>query len=187
MMRTMGPAAAAAALLTVFLAASAAAPAPRDHPGGLDCTKCHTCPEPTQTNPCLTACPRHAEAASLPASLGPDVVILGELEDLYVPVRFNHKAHATMSGMTKGCDTCHHYTPPDSPIRPARTAIPRRSSTRIWPSPASRARTTASACGATPSGTWTPPVRCATRRRREAPCMAPPPRPASRATTSRWN
>jgi hypothetical protein len=42
------------------------------------------------------------------------VVILDELEDLYVPVRFNHLAHATMAGMDQGCEACHHFTPPNS-------------------------------------------------------------------------
>jgi hypothetical protein len=46
--------------------------------------------------------------------MGPDVVILDDLEDLYVPVRFDHRAHAGMAGMSGGCETCHHFTPPDS-------------------------------------------------------------------------
>jgi len=115
MKRTLGAALTGLALLIVYLAVGAAAPAPKSHSQGLDCRRCHTCDEPTKANPCLTACPRHKEAAGLSPSLGPDVVILDELESLYVPVRFNHKAHATMSGMSKGCDACHHYTPPDSP------------------------------------------------------------------------
>jgi hypothetical protein len=80
-----------------------------------DCLECHTCPEPLPDQPCLQPCPRHARAAVLSPDLGPDVVVLGELEDLYVPVRFDHRTHAVMAGMSKGCDICHHYTPPDLP------------------------------------------------------------------------
>jgi hypothetical protein len=42
-------------------------------------------------------------------------VVLAELEDLYVPVRFDHRTHAVMAGMSAGCTTCHHYTPPNMP------------------------------------------------------------------------
>lgn len=80
-----------------------------------ECSRCHTCPEPSNQAPCLTACPRLALSAVLSPDLGPDVVILDELEDLYVPVRFDHKKHAVMAGMSKGCGTCHHFTPPDAP------------------------------------------------------------------------
>jgi len=41
----------------------------------------------------------------------PDLVILDELEDLYLPVPFDHKGHADMAGMTRSCTVCHHYTP----------------------------------------------------------------------------
>ena len=42
---------------------------------------------------------------------GPAVVILNELEDRYLPVPFDHKGHAQMAQMTRGCVVCHHYTP----------------------------------------------------------------------------
>ena len=84
-------------------------------PTTLDCSKCHLCAEPTEDNLCLKPCPRHEIGKGLSPDLGPDVVILDELEDLYVPVRFNHKIHATMAEMSGGCTTCHHYTPPNSP------------------------------------------------------------------------
>ncbi|MCP4247852.1 MAG: cytochrome c3 family protein, partial [bacterium] len=32
-------------------------------------------------------------------------------EDLYLPVPFDHKGHAMMAEMTRGCSVCHHYTP----------------------------------------------------------------------------
>ncbi len=41
----------------------------------------------------------------------PDVVILDELEDLYTPVPFEHRLHAEMAEMGKGCEVCHHHTP----------------------------------------------------------------------------
>ena len=80
-----------------------------------ECSRCHTCPEPSHQAPCLTACPRLALSAVLSPDLGPDVVILDELEAFYVPVRFDHKKHAVMAGMSKGCGTCHHFTPPSAP------------------------------------------------------------------------
>jgi hypothetical protein len=46
----------------------------------------------------------------MPATMEvPDIVIMDELEELYVAVRFNHKLHAEMSDMSEGCEVCHHY------------------------------------------------------------------------------
>ncbi len=99
----------ATALLVVLLAAAASAQDPR-------CIECHDCIHPTAENPCLKVrqCARHAMDDDLPVDMGPDVVILDELEYLYVPVRFSHRAHAGMVGMGGGCETCHHFTPPNS-------------------------------------------------------------------------
>ena len=99
------------ALALLFVSGAAA----RDE--GLDCKLCHVCEHPTASEPCLEreVCPRHQADDGLAAGLGPDVVILDDLEDLYVPVRFNHAAHAGMVGMSGGCETCHHYTPASSP------------------------------------------------------------------------
>ncbi len=77
------------------------------------CSACHVCPHPSRSNPCLRPCPRHEGAEALSPDIGPSVVILDDLEDLYVPVRFDHHKHAVMAGMGGGCETCHHYTPPD--------------------------------------------------------------------------
>jgi hypothetical protein len=41
--------------------------------------------------------------------VGPDVIVIDELEDRYSPVIFSHKLHAQMSEMTGGCLGCHHY------------------------------------------------------------------------------
>ena len=109
----------AAALLVIPLASlwgtAGGAPGTPGRGGGQPlCTPCHACPTPTMSDPCLRACPRHRPAGVLSADMGPDVVILNELEDLYVPVRFDHHTHAVMAGMSGGCATCHHFTPPDS-------------------------------------------------------------------------
>jgi hypothetical protein len=85
------------------------------NPDTLDCSECHTCDNPRPDQPCLRTCPRHDAAAALTPDVGPEVVVLAELEDLYVPVRFDHRTHAVMAGMSAGCATCHHYTPPNMP------------------------------------------------------------------------
>ena len=89
-----------------------------------DCSQCHNCPDPRVDRPCLRGCPRHALAASLSPDLGPEEVVLGDLEELYVPVRFDHRTHAVMAGMSSGCDTCHHYTPPNMPHPACRDCHP---------------------------------------------------------------
>jgi len=82
----------------------------------LDCSKCHACEHPSKTNPCLIPgqCPRHAAMAGLDANTGPRVVVLDELENLYESVRFDHLAHAQMVRFSGGCETCHHFTPPNA-------------------------------------------------------------------------
>lgn len=47
--------------------------------------------------------------------MGPKIVVLDDLQELYVPVRFDHERHAAMAGMNGGCASCHHYTPPSFP------------------------------------------------------------------------
>ena len=94
-----------------FSAVAEEAPLP-PHGGNkpaIDCTQCHTCPNPTVKNPCLKTCPRTIADATQSQNLGPDIVILNELEDLYVPVRFNHKIHASMAAMGESCKACHHF------------------------------------------------------------------------------
>ncbi len=89
-------------------------PVPAHAEGLTDCSDCHTCDQPTAAEPCLRVCmrPREPEAArELPSKHGPDVVILDQLEDRFLPVPFDHKGHAAMAGMTGGCAVCHHYTP----------------------------------------------------------------------------
>jgi len=74
------------------------------------CRCCHTCDQPTRPDKCLPGCMRF-EATPVEGMKGPDVVILDELEKDYLPVPFDHKGHADMAEMTKGCIVCHHYTP----------------------------------------------------------------------------
>jgi hypothetical protein len=50
-------------------------------------------------------------AAQVPRGRGPDLVILNQLEDAYLPVPFDHRGHAEMAEMIGGCASCHHYTP----------------------------------------------------------------------------
>ncbi|HWR83519.1 MAG TPA: cytochrome c3 family protein [Candidatus Deferrimicrobium sp.] len=41
----------------------------------------------------------------------PDTLVIDVLSKLYGPVRFEHKLHAGMSQMGRGCGECHHYSP----------------------------------------------------------------------------
>jgi hypothetical protein len=63
--------------------------------------------------------------AGLDAAQGPDIVILDDLQSLYGPVRFNHRVHAKMTGFGGGCETCHHYTPPNAPHPECKSCHPR--------------------------------------------------------------
>lgn len=81
------------------------------------CDRCHSCAEPVPGSSCLRPCTR-AERLRIErefsAKLGPSTVLLDELEELYLPVAFDHKGHAEMGQMAGGCATCHHYTPEGS-------------------------------------------------------------------------
>ncbi|MCG3195569.1 MAG: hypothetical protein GHCLOJNM_00035 [bacterium] len=86
-------------------------------PDGVDlsrCALCHSCKEPTHENPCLRPCERPPESATvtLSATAVPDVLVLGQLSELYVPVVFPHKIHMDMESMADGCNVCHHHNPP---------------------------------------------------------------------------
>ncbi len=76
------------------------------------CRTCHSCDNPTQQNPCLIQCPRHGAEFNGTHSYnkGPDVVIIDRLSDIYKPVVFSHKFHASMSDLSGGCTLCHHYS-----------------------------------------------------------------------------
>ncbi len=74
------------------------------------CACCHTCDRPTPENACLPPCGRDP-GLYMRGQKGPDIVILDELQEAYLPVPFDHKGHADMAEMTRGCVVCHHYTP----------------------------------------------------------------------------
>lgn len=78
------------------------------------CGACHACATPTEKQPCLRPCGRTTAGGQdrvATSATGPQLVILDELEDLYLPVPFDHKGHAEMAKMTHGCVCCHHHTP----------------------------------------------------------------------------
>ncbi|MBI4716992.1 MAG: cytochrome c3 family protein [Planctomycetes bacterium] len=83
-------------------------------PPSPDCRHCHSCDTPTPETRCLRTCTRNHEQEvldELTAKRGPQLVLLDELEDRYLPVPFDHQGHAEMAEMTNGCAACHHYTP----------------------------------------------------------------------------
>ncbi len=83
----------------------------KDHSGqNITCETCHVCRVPTKDDPCLRACPRLLMIKQFPSpETGPDVVVMDDLTDRYMPGVFPHKLHAQMSEMTGGCIACHHY------------------------------------------------------------------------------
>ncbi|MEZ5065368.1 MAG: cytochrome c3 family protein [bacterium] len=89
-----------------------------------DCAVCHVCPQPTRVNPCLVDCPRHEMGAAIDSTHVPGIVILDQLEDLYVPVRFDHATHARMTRFSGDCTACHHYSPTDEEPPACRSCHP---------------------------------------------------------------
>lgn len=82
----------------------------------LNCSTCHSCENPTKSNPCLKECLRHEiiTVHNSPSD-GPENIILNFIKtknDLFKPVNFSHKVHSEMAEMSGGCTTCHHYNPP---------------------------------------------------------------------------
>lgn len=101
--------------LTIAAPVQAQPESPTDQPTpNADCKSCHECDQPTADDPCFRGCVRPSAVAiseQFKHRDGPDVVILDELEDRYLPVPFDHKGHAKMANMTRGCEVCHHFTP----------------------------------------------------------------------------
>lgn len=120
-------AAAAATISIAWLILGGLSPAPAhegspDMMDGIDCARCHYCPDPSGKDPCLKPCPTMTASVvkgKHELSEAPDSIVLGFLADLYEPVRFDHKAHAGMAEMGLKCGTCHHYSPEDD-IPPCR-------------------------------------------------------------------
>ena len=89
----------------------------------LDCLQCHTCEKPTASNRCLRSCPSLTAAnitSDHPTKEAPDNFMIGEIADLYQPVKFNHKLHAEMAEMGSECAICHHYSPKGENIPPCK-------------------------------------------------------------------
>jgi len=76
------------------------------------CNTCHVSDTPTAAAWALKGCPRPREALKDPETSAPDVVIMDQLSQIYVPVVFPHKLHADMTDMGGGCADCHHRNPP---------------------------------------------------------------------------
>lgn len=103
----------AAVILLLFAPAMAQKNSPTAMPK-VDCTQCHTCQVPTLNEPCLKSCPRTEmvhQTSQHALTEAPDSMLLSQLSDLYGPVHFNHKVHASMAQMGTDCGTCHHYSP----------------------------------------------------------------------------
>ncbi len=91
----------------------AQAPSAEAMPSGANtCGKCHVLPAPTEESHELLPCMRHQDgnASAHPVSEAPDYFIIDKLVDIYTPVVFPHKLHASMSDMGLGCSTCHHHS-----------------------------------------------------------------------------
>jgi hypothetical protein len=82
-----------------------------DNRAAVDCARCHSCPDPTTDRLCLMPCTRPRQHDMKPTNAAPEIVVLGELADRFLPVPFDHAGHARMAQMTQGCVVCHHFTP----------------------------------------------------------------------------
>ena len=92
--------------LFIIFSSAAARPSQQDE---LSCDVCHTCPTPTADNPCMKLCPRDHSVEMRTLEGGPEICMLNDLEAEYAPVIFQHRLHANMSELNKGCTDCHHY------------------------------------------------------------------------------
>ncbi|MDH4158322.1 MAG: cytochrome c3 family protein [candidate division Zixibacteria bacterium] len=80
----------------------------------LDCSECHSCANPSASELCLKPCPSLTMTdvtAKHALKEAPDTFLIGQISDVYQPVRFNHKLHAEMAEMGGNCAICHHYSP----------------------------------------------------------------------------
>lgn len=83
------------------------------------CGACHLCDKPTAENPCLRKCMRpgdsEAEKKFAATQNAPDVIVIDKMSELYMPVSFPHRLHASMEAMSVGCTFCHHHETGDKP------------------------------------------------------------------------
>ena len=85
------------------------------------CGACHVSETPTKESAQLKGCQRSkTETNGHSTKEAADVLFMGELSQIYVPVAFPHKLHASMTEMSGGCETCHHRNPP-GPIQPCKS------------------------------------------------------------------
>jgi len=91
------------------------------------CISCHVEAHPGEGGSVkLRSCSRHTHTDKLPpisTKNAPDVFILDQLSEIYVPVVFPHRLHAEMETMSNGCSGCHHHSQPDR-IQPCRECHP---------------------------------------------------------------
>ncbi len=77
------------------------------------CAMCHTCEKPSAEAPCLKTCERpndsEADKRFSESQSSPDVIVIKEISELYMPVIFPHRLHASMEAMSDGCTLCHHH------------------------------------------------------------------------------
>jgi hypothetical protein len=82
----------------------------------MDCRSCHRCESPAKADPCLRICPRHVTESVVQAAdedMPDDIILLNAFpwhERRFMPVPFHHKLHSDMSGMSSGCEVCHHHS-----------------------------------------------------------------------------
>ena len=77
-----------------------------------DCSPCHRTSNPSADDLLPAAkCRRSRTNENLDEATPeqPEVVIMDQLTDLYVPVVFPHKLHAGMEAIGSGCSACHHH------------------------------------------------------------------------------
>lgn len=99
-----------AVCLPAFAEQDGAAPQKSDTGG--DCSACHRTSSPSMDDLLPAAkCRRLPVHENLDEAAleQPDVVIMDQLTDIYVPVVFPHKLHAGMEAIGTGCTACHHH------------------------------------------------------------------------------
>lgn len=105
------------AMTGVAMVDAAAQHDPASIPEGMTCTACHLTETPSEDSHALRQCARPPAVPTgkehtvqgHTAEDAPDIVVMDKLSDLYVPVVFSHKLHASMTDMdARGCTLCHH-------------------------------------------------------------------------------
>jgi hypothetical protein len=85
---------------------------PQQSDTGGDCSPCHRTSSPSMDDLLPNSVcrrPRAHENLDEKDPAQPEVVIMDQLTDLYVPVVFPHGLHAQMENIGDGCGACHHH------------------------------------------------------------------------------